>query len=113
MFAIAKLVELTARLQVKLSDVVSDLPKYAMIRKDVTCPWEDKGKVMRLLNERYRDNNIPQVDGVKIMENGNEWVLILPDADQPTFHIIAEARNQDRASTMVEKYSSRVSSLQG
>jgi mannose-1-phosphate guanylyltransferase/phosphomannomutase len=113
MFAIAKLVELTARLQVKLSDVVNDLPKYAMIRKDVACPWEDKGKVMRLLNERYRDNNIPQVDGVKIMENGNEWVLILPDADQPTFHIIAEARNQDRASTMVEKYSSLVSSLQG
>ncbi|HUS15198.1 MAG TPA: mannose-1-phosphate guanyltransferase [Chloroflexia bacterium] len=112
MFAIAKLVELTARLQTKLSAVVEDLPRYAMLRKDVSCRWEDKGKVMRLLNERYRDNNIPQIDGVKIMENGNEWVLILPDADQPTFHIIAEARNDDRASAMVEKYTSLVSSLQ-
>lgn len=112
MFAIAKLVELTARLQVKLSDVVHDLPRYAMIRKDVTCRWEDKGKVMRLLNERYRDNNIPQIDGVKIVENSGDWVLILPDADQPTFHIIAEARNTERASSMLEKYSALVSSLQ-
>ena len=39
----------------------------------------------------------PQVDGVKIMANGNEWALILPDADQPIFHIIAEARTNDRA----------------
>jgi mannose-1-phosphate guanylyltransferase/phosphomannomutase len=112
MFAIAKLVELTSRLQVRLSDVVDDLPKYALIRKDVSCRWEDKGKVMRVLNERYRDERIPQVDGVKIMENGNEWALILPDADQPTFHVIAEARNPDRAEAMVEKYSALVSSLQ-
>jgi mannose-1-phosphate guanylyltransferase/phosphomannomutase len=113
MFAIAKLVELTARLQVKLSDVVHDLPKYIMIRKDVACPWEEKGKVMRLLNERYRDNDIPQVDGVKIMENSTEWALILPDADQPIFHIIVEARTSDRANAMVEKYGSLVGSLQG
>ena len=112
MFAIAKLVELTARLQVKLSDVVNDLPHYSLIRKDVNCRWEDKGKVMRLLNERYRDERVPQIDGVKIQENGNEWVLILPDADQPTFHIIAEARNSDRAESLVERYSALVSSLQ-
>jgi mannose-1-phosphate guanylyltransferase / phosphomannomutase len=84
-----------------------------MVRKDVACPWEDKGKVMRLLNERYRDNDIPQVDGVKIMENSSEWALILPDADQPTFHIIVEARTNDRANAMVEKYGSLVGSLQG
>ncbi|MGI8588479.1 MAG: sugar phosphate nucleotidyltransferase [Chloroflexia bacterium] len=113
MFAIAKLVEMTARLQTKLSDVVNDLPRYAMLRKDVGCRWDDKGKVMRLLNERYRDNNIPQIDGVKIMERDNEWVLILPDADQPTFHIITEARNNDRAAALMEKYSALVGSLQG
>ncbi len=113
MFAIAKLVELTARLRVKLSDVVADLPRYAMVRKDVACRWEDKGKVMRLLNERYRDNSIPQIDGVKIMENSNEWVLILPDADQPTFHIIVEAQTNEHAAAMLEKYSALVGSLQG
>ncbi len=112
MFATAKLVELTARLQVKLSDVIDDLPPYTMIRKDVSCRWEDKGKVMRLLNERYRDERIPQIDGVKVVENDNEWALILPDADQPTFHIITEAHSTDRAQAMMEKYSALVSSLQ-
>jgi mannose-1-phosphate guanylyltransferase/phosphomannomutase len=113
MFAIAKLVELTSRLQTRLSDVVADLPRYAMLRKDVACRWEDKGKVMRLLNERYRTANVTQVDGVKILEADSEWALVLPDADQPVFHVITEARTNERANALMEKYSAIVSSLQG
>ena len=95
----------------RLSEVRETLPAYSVVRKDVTCRWEDKGRVMRLLNERYRDDEVPQVDGVKISD-GQEWALILPDADQPVFHIIAEAANMDRAQAMAEKYGDLVSSLQ-
>ncbi len=111
LFAIARIVELTAQLRVRLSEVREALPNYAIARKDVTCRWEDKGRVMRLLNEQYRDEGVPQVDGVKI-GNGNQWALILPDADQPVFHIVAEAPNQNEAEAMAEKYGDLVSSLQ-
>ncbi len=111
LFAIARIVELTAQLRVRLSEVREALPNYSIARKDVTCRWEDKGRVMRLLNEQYRDERVPQVDGVKI-GNGNQWALILPDADQPVFHIVAEAPNQNEAEAMAEKYGDLVSSLQ-
>jgi mannose-1-phosphate guanylyltransferase/phosphomannomutase len=111
LFALARIVELTAQLRVRLSEVREQLPPYALVRKDVTCRWEDKGRVMRLLNERYRDEGVPQVDGVKIGD-GREWVLILPDADQPVFHIIAEAVTREQAEAMAERYGDVVSSLQ-
>ena len=111
LFTIGRLVELTAQLRVRLSEVLEQLPPYAMARKDVTCRWEDKGRVMRLLNEQYRTSDVPQVDGVKIGD-GNRWALILPDADAPVFHIVAEAPTEPEAQALVEKWGDTVSSLQ-
>src|SRR5207249_6154578 len=102
LFALGRIVELTAQLRVRLSEVREQLPAYALARKDVTCRWEDKGRVMRRLNEQYRDDSIPQVDGVKI-GSGNHWALILPDADAPVFHVIAEAPTHAQAAALAEK----------
>jgi mannose-1-phosphate guanylyltransferase/phosphomannomutase len=111
LFALARIVELTAQLRVRLSEVREHLPPYAFVRREVQCRWEDKGRVMRLLNERYRDESVPQVDGVKIGD-GRQWVLILPDADQPLFHVIAEDLTREQAEAKAERYSDVVSSLQ-
>ncbi len=62
--------------------VVHDLPAYYMSANHVICPWENKGKVMRILNEQYRERRTKPIDGIKI-DLGNEWVLVLPDADRP------------------------------
>jgi mannose-1-phosphate guanylyltransferase/phosphomannomutase len=55
MFALMKLLESLARFNTKLSEVVEQLPPYYLIRTQVNCPWEFKGKVMRILSEQYRE----------------------------------------------------------
>ena len=40
---------------------------YYVAQSEVTCPWEAKGKVMRLLNQQYKERLAEQIDGVKIM----------------------------------------------
>ncbi|HCI80743.1 MAG TPA: nucleotidyl transferase, partial [Ktedonobacter sp.] len=75
MLAIAKLLELLATFQVRLSDVVDDLPAYYISSTRVTCPWESKGKVMRILSEQYRERRAKPIDGIKI-DLGKEWVLV-------------------------------------
>jgi mannose-1-phosphate guanylyltransferase/phosphomannomutase len=113
LFAIAKILELTIKNEVRLIDIVNGLPNYALVRTKVPCRWEDKGKVMRLLNEQYKNGNNghKQIDGVRI-ELGNEWILILPDADRPLFHIFAESQSIDQAQVLVDKYAGLVNSLQ-
>ncbi len=110
MFAVAKILELTIKRGERLSEVVNSLPTYALVRTKVACRWEDKGKVMRMLNEQYK-NGHEQIDGVRI-NLGDEWVLILPDPDRPLFHIFAEAQSSDQAQILVDKYAGLVTGLQ-
>lgn len=112
LFAVAKLMELTALHKVRLTEVIKQLPQYALASTRVPCRWEDKGRVMRILNEQYRGSSTKQVDGVKIDLGHGEWALILPDADRPLFHVIAEADSDLDARQLVDKYSGLVQGLQ-
>ncbi len=111
MLAIAKLLELLATFQTRLSEVVDDLPTYYMSATRVACPWEYKGKVMRVLSEQYHERRAKPIDGIKI-DLGNEWVLVLPDADSPLFHVVAESVSNEQAQALAEKYARVVSGLQ-
>lgn len=111
MLAIAKLLDLLATFSLHLSEVVDSLPPYFMSHITVTCPWESKGKVMRILSEQYRERRAKPIDGIKI-DLGKEWVLVLPDADRPLFHIVAESFSNEQAQALAEKYAHVVSGLQ-
>ena len=111
MLAILKLLELLSTFEMRLSEVVDDLPPYYMSRTMVNCPWESKGKVMRILSEQYRERRTKPIDGIKI-DLGKEWVLVLPDADHPLFHVVAESVSNEQAQALAEKYARVVSGLQ-
>jgi mannose-1-phosphate guanylyltransferase/phosphomannomutase len=111
MMAIAKILELLAKQGVKLSQVVRELPAYHVAGVKIACPWEEKGKVMRLLNEQYRETRGRQIDGINL-EMGEEWVLILPDPDRPLFYVYAESSSDEQATTLAEKYAGIVRGLQ-
>lgn len=112
LFAIAKLVELTATQRTRFTQVLDGLPHYAWASGRVQCRWEDKGRVMRILNEQYRDSSTRQIDGVKIDLGRGEWALVLPDSDRPLFHVIAEAGTDLEARKLVDKYAGLVQGLQ-
>jgi mannose-1-phosphate guanylyltransferase / phosphomannomutase len=112
LFTVAKVLELTATQGVTFTETLDRLPHYATASAHVPCPWESKGRVMRILNEQYRDSATRQVDGVKIDLGKGEWALILPDADRPIFHVIAEAASEVEARKLVDKYTGLVQGLQ-
>lgn len=112
LMATAKLLEFLAIQQTRLSEVIASLPPCAVAKKKVPCPWEIKGTVMRLLNERYRDHRREMIDGIKVILNDEEWTLILPDPDQPVFHVYAESNSMERAEALADEYAHLVEELQ-
>jgi mannose-1-phosphate guanylyltransferase/phosphomannomutase len=111
MFSLAKLLELLSTSGTRLHDVVASLPQWYVREADVACPWDKKGSVMRMITEQYRERRARTTDGVKIQLE-DEWVLILPDPDEPQFHLVAESRSGDDAQALVEKYAGFVRGLQ-
>jgi mannose-1-phosphate guanylyltransferase/phosphomannomutase len=112
LMATVKLLECLATQQTTLADVVASLPPFHVSRREVPCPWEEKGKVMRMLNQQYKELRGDLIDGIKIMLSEGEWVLVLPDPDYPKFHIYAEARSETEALDLAERYVRIVQGLQ-
>jgi mannose-1-phosphate guanylyltransferase/phosphomannomutase len=102
-----KLLELLALQRTTLADVMDATPAAHLVRLKVDCPWEDKGRVMRMLAQEPATDRTKQVDGVKHVYDG-EWVLVLPDADQPVFSVWAEAADLGRAWSLAHQYADRV-----
>jgi mannose-1-phosphate guanylyltransferase / phosphomannomutase len=111
MIGLVKLMELLATAHTPLHDVVEALPGWHVREMDVPCPWDKKGQVMRLLGEQYRERRAKATDGIKV-QLGDDWVLILPDPDEPKFHLVAEAQSDDEAEALTSKYAGIVSGLQ-
>ncbi len=104
MYPAAKLLEFMATQKVTLGEVVNTLPEYQLAQKRVPCPWEQKGTVMRLLNEQYKDRIVEQVDGLKIRIDERQWVLIVPESDVAIFTIYAEAPTAEGAAALADRY---------
>src|SRR5712692_5429002 len=110
LFATVRLLELLAATKQKLSDVVDATPSVHVARLQVSCPWEQKGRVMRMLAQDPQTERTRQVDGVK-HQNDGEWVVVLPDADRPLFNVYAEAKDDDRAWMLAHEYAERLEKL--
>jgi mannose-1-phosphate guanylyltransferase/phosphomannomutase len=107
MFAIAKLMELSAASGVSLSKALAEVPRSAFVQASLPCPWEMKGGIMRKMSEDSLEKEATFIDGIKI-HNGTEWVLVLPDQYLPLVHIVAEAEEMKTAQKLLGEYEKKV-----
>jgi mannose-1-phosphate guanylyltransferase/phosphomannomutase len=105
LFALGKLLEMLARLQTRLSDVIADLPPFHMATGKVDGVWETKGRIMHCLIRQFSKLRVETIDGVKIFLNDREWVLIRPENDTAAYHLVAEARSPQAAQEIIADYS--------
>jgi mannose-1-phosphate guanylyltransferase/phosphomannomutase len=97
MMALVKLLEHRAKVDRPLSSMIAPLPKAHLVHETVPCPWELKGTVMRQVMEQAASvERVELLDGVKAYQ-GDDWVLVLPDPEQPVVHVWAEAGSESGA----------------
>ena len=106
-FTTARTLELLATSSETLSGLRSRLPRVGYTSRDEFCPWEAKGRVMRTVLERHLKDRVDLTDGVKVFVDGG-WVLVVPDADKPEYHIIASTSETGAAKALVAEYAQLV-----
>ena len=103
MFGLGKLVLMLQQTGLTISEVSSELPDFHMFHEHVKCPWEQKGAVMRRLAEAHpNEDQVELIDGLKFFKD-DSWVLVLPDAVEPVFHIYAESTRSEEGQDLVEQ----------
>jgi len=110
MASLGKMLELLCRGGRTLSELVASLPPVHKRYAPVECPWEQKGAVMRQLHDLSAGQQVDHTDGLKIYEPGG-WVLVLPDASEPLFHLYAEGDSPEVADQLLEQGRRQISLL--
>jgi mannose-1-phosphate guanylyltransferase / phosphomannomutase len=101
--SIGKVLEIVARSGRSLAELVADLPRSTMVRRSVECPWSLKGVAMRRLIEAVKGMQVDNTDGIKVFEDDG-WAQVIPDPDEPVFHIWAEGTDEEESERLEEKY---------
>ncbi|MGL5059737.1 MAG: sugar phosphate nucleotidyltransferase [Microcoleus sp.] len=105
MFCIAKVIEMMTVQERSIGQIKAELPRVTHRSYSVRCPWTVKGSLMRYLVESHSPDRLELLDGVKIFNYGDDnWVLVLPDASEPTVHIFANSNDRDWVSETLKEY---------
>jgi mannose-1-phosphate guanylyltransferase/phosphomannomutase len=63
---------------------------------------------MRTVLEAAGDRTIDTTDGVRVVEEGRGWILVLPDPSDAVTHLWAEGTDGDRAQALLDEWASVV-----
>jgi mannose-1-phosphate guanylyltransferase / phosphomannomutase len=110
LYGSAKLIDLLGREGRRLSELVAMLPEWHVATVQVPCPWEHKGRVMRSLIAEQPREDVELFEGLRVRHDDG-WVLVLPDASDPTFSVYAEAGSDGEATAYAERMGSRIEQL--
>lgn len=109
MFCIAKMIEMLTVQERSLEQVRAELPRIWYKSYTMRCPWTVKGALMRHLVETHPAEELELIDGVKIINRQNDnWVLILPDAEEPIVHLYANSEEREWVDGTLKDYRQRV-----
>jgi len=108
MFGVAKILELLALTGKRLGEMDNAIPRLHQLERDVHCPWDAKGKVMRNAMKASETEHRQLIDGIRILFDDIDWVLILPDKERAAVHIYAEAKEKSTAEQLLNEYEQKV-----
>jgi len=105
--SIAKIMEIMAKTNKKLSELIDEIPKYEVYKTKMPCPNEKKQNVMKTLANQTKNNpdvlKVDETDGVKLyLKNG--WVLMRPSGTEPIFRVYSESKDKNTAEQIALEY---------
>jgi len=112
--SIAKILEIMAKQNKKLSELIDEIPKYEVFKTKMKCPNDKKEKVMKTLAEQTKNDpsvkEVDETDGVKLyMENG--WVLMRPSGTEPIFRVYSESKDKNTAENLAATYKKKAEEI--
>ncbi|HEY1626986.1 MAG TPA: mannose-1-phosphate guanyltransferase [Streptosporangiaceae bacterium] len=103
-----RLLGLVARTRLTLSQIDARIPAAHLLKRSMPTPWAAKGSVMRTVVEAAGDLEIDTTDGVRVIDKGRGWVLVLPDPADAVTHLWAEGNDADAAQLLLDEWAAVV-----
>lgn len=112
LFAFSNLLAFMSVKNIALSQLKDEIPAFFMDKRDVSVPWETKGRVIRRLISERSSDEMELLDGVKVF-HPNGWTLVLPDPEEPVCRVFSEGVSMEVAESLSDFYVNKINNIIG
>ncbi len=102
-----------ANLGISVRELRDSYPSYFMSKKKIELtPTLDVDLILKKMEEKYSDENITTIDGVKI-DFPQNWVHLRKSNTEPIIRIYTEAKSQQEADNLADKIIGEIKAIAG
>jgi phosphomannomutase len=85
-----------------LSEIVADLPRFAMVKQKFPCEREQIERALDAVKTEFARDKLSTIDGVRI-DWPEGWVHVRGSNTEPIMRVIAEAATDDAANELIDR----------
>ncbi len=93
-----------------MEELKNSLPQYSMVKNKVNIEGIDPDLILEKLAEKYKNEEIDLLDGVKI-DFEQSWVHLRKSNTEPILRIISEAPNEKEANELADRFGREVQEI--
>ncbi|MFC2167396.1 phosphoglucosamine mutase [Acidobacteriota bacterium] len=109
--AIGLTLEAMSKSQKSISQLQESIPKYFMVKDQIKGSYEQAFRILRLLKKKFqKKEDISTIDGLKF-DFKDSWLHIRPSNTEPIIRIFAEAKNQQKAKILIERFKQEIKDI--
>jgi phosphomannomutase len=102
-----------ANLDVTVAQLRASYPQYYMSKNKIELtPQIDVDAILKAMEQKYKDEKITTIDGVKI-DFAQNWVHLRKSNTEPIIRIYTEAATQELADDLAEKIIQEIKIIAG
>ncbi|RMF76907.1 MAG: phosphoglucosamine mutase [Planctomycetota bacterium] len=106
--AMSLVLQLMAATGKRLSQLVAEIPRYAIIKQKIECDSRERiAKICAAAAEAFRDERLSTIDGTRI-DFDQGWVHLRGSNTEPIIRVMAEADSADVAEQLIRRVRSAV-----
>jgi len=105
--SLALMLDLLAIADNTLSDQISKLPQSFTTKDKIQCSSQDAKQIISSLKTEFPESDLS--DGIKIIIDSKNWVMIRPSGTEPIVRIYAESESQEKLEALMIKFLQKVS----
>jgi phosphomannomutase/phosphoglucomutase len=106
---LALMLDLLATSERSLAEEIDNLPPSFTTKDKVACLAQKVPVLITALKEEFP--NADTSDGIKIIIDPKNWIMIRPSGTEPIVRVYAEAESQEKLDALMSEYLEKVNSI--
>jgi phosphomannomutase len=104
---IALVLHLLAESGKSVTELLADIPRYMIVKEKISCASDRIAGVLRMVRQEFAEYQMDTRDGVKVIVPDG-WLLVRGSNTEPIIRVVAEAKSEERARSLVEEVTAKI-----